>query len=78
MNEHKELVWAVELVDQGVKRILLDYRMHATPDEAKDAAARQMGLPWKELERRGAVVVQREVTVHPGDPSAPPEEEKDL
>jgi hypothetical protein len=75
MNENKELVWAVELVENGERKILLDYKKRSTPDEARDAAAAHMGIPWKELERRGAKVIQQEMTVHPGDPENPfPEE----
>ncbi len=68
MTGKKELVFAVELVENGKKKILLDHTKHATPEEAKDFAAEHTGIPWKELERRGAKVIQQETTVYPGDP----------
>ncbi len=68
MTAKKELVFAVELVENDKKKILFDYTRHSTPEEAKDFAAEHFGIPWKELERRGAKVVQQELTVHPEDP----------
>ncbi len=68
MTGKKEVVFAVELVEHDKRMILFDYTRHSTPEEAKDFAAEHTGIPWKELERRGAKVVQQELTVHPGDP----------
>ncbi len=68
MTGKKEVVFAVELVEHDKTMILFDYTRHSTPEEAKDFAAEHTGIPWKELERRGAKVVQQELTVHPGDP----------
>ncbi len=60
---HNEVVWAVEIIENGVRKIILDHLRHSTPEEAKDAAAAHLGIPWKELERRGATLIQRDLTL---------------
>ena len=52
MPNRKEVAWAVEYVDSI---------RYSTPEEAKRAFEESRGIPWKELERRGAKVVEQEV-----------------
>jgi hypothetical protein len=59
-NQH-ESAWAVEYVENGKRIVSLDPARHSTPEEAKRAFEDSRGIPWKELERRGAKVVQQEV-----------------
>lgn len=59
-NQH-ELAWAVEYVENGRRIVSVDPARHSTPEEAKRAFEDSRGIPWKELERRGAKVVQQEV-----------------
>ncbi len=61
MPNKKELVWAVEYVENGERIVALDPVRRSTPEEAKRALEDARGIPWKELERRGAKVVQQEV-----------------
>lgn len=59
-NKH-EAAWAVEYVENGRRIVSLDPARHSTPEEAKRAFEDSRGIPWKELERRGAKVVEQEV-----------------
>ena len=61
MPNQTEAAWAVEYVENGRRIISLDPIRHSTPEEAKRAFEDSRGIPWKELERRGAKVVQQEV-----------------
>jgi len=56
-----EVYWAVEYVENGKRIVSLDPVRRTTPEEAKRAFEESRGIPWKELERRGAKVVQQEV-----------------
>lgn len=67
MKRLKKIVWAVEYVDSGRKIVALDPHKNSTPEEAKNAFEASRGIPWKELERRGAKVIQQEI------PQPPPE-----
>ena len=70
MNSRNEVVWAVQIIENGERKIVLDHLRHSTPEEAKDAAAAHLGIPWKELERRGATLIQRDKTLlHEDDPT---------
>jgi len=62
--------WAVEYVENGKRIVALDHARHSTPEEAKRAFEDQKGIPWKELERRGAKIIEHEVTVFPPGASA--------
>jgi len=66
MNGEKVLAWAVEYVEHDQRNLYVDYVKHSTPEEAKDAIASHLGIPWKELEKRGAKLIQQEITVYPG------------
>jgi hypothetical protein len=57
----REVYWAVEYVENGKRIVSLDPVRRTTPEEAKRAFEESRGIPWKELERRGAKVVQQEV-----------------
>jgi hypothetical protein len=61
MPNQNEVAWAVEYVENGRRIVSLDPIRHTTPEEAKRAFEESRGIPWKELERRGAKVVQQEV-----------------
>jgi hypothetical protein len=61
MQKKKEIAWAVEYVENGERIVSLDPIRHSAPEEAKRAFEESRGIPWKELERRGAKVVQQEV-----------------
>jgi hypothetical protein len=61
MPYRKEVAWAVEYVENRERIVSLDPIRHSTPEEAKRAFEASRGIPWKELERRGAKVVQQEV-----------------
>jgi hypothetical protein len=61
MPNQNEVAWAVEYVENGKRIVSLDPRRHSTPEEAKRAFEESRGIPWKELERRGAKIVQQEV-----------------
>jgi hypothetical protein len=52
--------WGVEYINNGRPERRIDSLRHSTPEEAKKALEDEMGIPWKELEKRGARVVQRE------------------
>ena len=67
MNSRNDVVWAVEIIEHGERKTILDHLRHSSPDEAKEAAASHLGIPWKELERRGATVIQRDLTLLHGD-----------
>ena len=67
MKRLKKIVWAVEYVEFGRRIVSLDPQKNSTPEEAKNAFAATKGIPWKELERRGAKVIQQEI------PQLPPE-----
>lgn len=61
MPKTREVYWAVEYVEHGERIISLDPVRRTTPEEAKRAFEESRGIPWKELERRGAKVVEQEV-----------------
>ena len=61
MPKTREVYWAVEYVENGERIISLDPVRRTTPEEAKRAFEESRGIPWKELERRGAKVVEQEV-----------------
>ena len=61
MPNKKEAVWAVEYVENGKRIVFVDSIRYSTPEEAKRAFEESRGIPWKELERRGAKVFQQEV-----------------
>jgi hypothetical protein len=61
MTNQKEFAWAVEYVEHGERIVSLDPIRRSTPEEAKRAFEDSRGIPWKELERRGAKVVQQEL-----------------
>ncbi len=61
MPNTREVCWAVEYVENGERVVSLDPVRRTTPEEAKRAFEESRGIPWKELERRGAKVVQQEV-----------------
>ena len=61
MSDQKKLAWGIEHVENGKPEFFFHPQKHTTPEEAKDAFADQMGIPWKELSRRGAKVVQQEI-----------------
>ncbi len=70
MKSRNDVYWAVEVIEEGKRHIVLDHLHHSTPEEAKDAAAAHYGIPWKELERRGATLIQRDLTLlHEDSPS---------
>jgi len=69
MTGQKQKAWAVEYVENDRRIVLLDSDRHSTPEEAKRAFEDKMGIPWKELERRGAKIVEQEI---PAIPSVPP------
>jgi hypothetical protein len=62
MPNKNEVAWAVEYVEHGERIVALDPIRHSTPEEAKRALEASRGIPWKELERRGAKVVQQETS----------------
>ena len=61
MPKQKEFAWAVEYVENGERIVSLDPIRRSTPEEAKRALEDSRGIPWKELERRGAKVMQQEL-----------------
>ena len=61
MPHKNQVAWAVEYVENGRRIVSLDPIKHSTPEEAKRAFEESRGIPWKELERRGAKVVRQEV-----------------
>ncbi|HMK38403.1 MAG TPA: hypothetical protein VK569_03620 [Bacteroidota bacterium] len=61
MPNQTEIAWAVEYVENGRRVVSLDPKRHSTPEEAKRAFEDSLGIPWKELERRGARVFQQAV-----------------
>jgi|GEM_PF-3091750 len=61
MPRTREIFWAVEYVENGKRIVSLDPVRRTTPEEAKRAFEESRGIPWKELERRGAKVVEQEV-----------------
>jgi hypothetical protein len=69
MASTKATAWAVEHVENGKTEIHFHPQRNSSPEEAKDAFVEHMGIPWKELERRGARVVEHEV------PGLPPKYE---
>ena len=69
MTGQKQIAWAVEYVESGKRIVSLDHERHSTPEEAKRAFEESRGIPWKELERRGAKIVEQETT---GIPAVPP------
>jgi hypothetical protein len=60
--------WAIEYVQNGRKTVHLHHSKNSTPEEAKEAFAAEMGIPWKELEKRGAKVVERETSGGSSEP----------
>jgi hypothetical protein len=72
MNGAKEVAWAIEFVENGKRTITVDYSKHLTPQEAKDAFAKQRGGLWEEFEKKGAKVVQREIVEFPRGSSPDP------
>jgi hypothetical protein len=68
MEQKPKIAWAVEYVENGQSHIHMHYAKHTTPEEAKNAFADHMGIPWKELERRGAKVIQHTTSEYPPDP----------
>ncbi|HUI11375.1 MAG TPA: hypothetical protein VL221_13675 [Bacteroidota bacterium] len=69
MTGQRQTAWAVEYVEKGKRIVSLDAARHSTPEEAKSAFEDSRGIPWKELERRGAKIVEQEI---PAIPSVPP------
>lgn len=61
MPNKKEVAWAVEYVENGKRIVSVDSIRYSTPEEAKRAFEESRGIPWKELERRGAKVVEQEI-----------------
>jgi len=61
MPNRKEVAWGVEYVENGKRIVSVDSIRYSTPEEAKRAFEESRGIPWKELERRGAKVVEQEV-----------------
>jgi hypothetical protein len=59
MPNKKGVAWAVEYVENGKRIVSVDSIRYSTPEEAKRAFEESRGIPWKELERRGAKVVQQ-------------------
>jgi hypothetical protein len=57
----KEVWWGVEYMQDGKKKIVLDFRGHKNAAEAKERFSEKMKKTWKELEKRGAKAVRREV-----------------
>ena len=68
MSKQSGTAWAVDYVENGRRILSLDPERHSTPEEAKKAFEDSRGIPWKELERRGAKVVQQEIPVIPTVP----------
>jgi hypothetical protein len=61
MPNRKGVAWAVEYVENGKRIVSVDSIRYSTPEEAKRAFEESRGIPWKELERRGAKVVQQDI-----------------
>jgi hypothetical protein len=61
MPNKKEVAWGVEYVENGKRIVSVDSIRYSTPEEAKRAFEESRGIPWKELERRGAKVVEQEI-----------------
>jgi hypothetical protein len=61
MPNRKEVAWGVEYVENGKRIVSVDPIRYSTPEEAKRAFEESRGIPWKELERRGAKVVQQDI-----------------
>jgi len=70
MTGQRQMAWAVEYVENGKRIVMMDYSRHSTPEEAKRAFEDSRGIPWKELERRGAKIIEQELTVIPPVPPA--------
>lgn len=65
MSEKKKMAWGIEHVENEKTEFFFHPQRHTTPEEAKNAFAEHVGIPWKELARRGAKVVQQEIDVIP-------------
>jgi hypothetical protein len=65
MPNKNEVAWGVEYVENGRRIVSVDPIRYSTPEEAKRAFEESRGIPWKELERRGAKVVRQEIPVKP-------------